>query len=498
MPSLTARLKAIPYPALLGGLMLLRLVAAARAGLVPDEAYYWLWAQHPAFGYYDHPPMVAWWIWPGNALSIMTWPLFVRGLFVLSFIPLSLMVYDTAKLLFGQDVARRSLLWLNACVMLSIGTVIATPDPPSVLMWAGGLWALALLVTSGDGRWWLVFGLFAGLGVEAKYTNFFLGLGVLAWVALDRDARKWLCTPWPYAGAAVALAAMLPNLMWNAQHHWLTIGKQFGRLAPAPMTARYLIEFLVSQPLLLNPLVFIFVVTAVQTWRKGGSNGRSTLLIALPAPALFYLLIHALHDRVQGNWTAPLFPGLVVLAAAGASEIESKWLPRVRTWAAPLGIGVTVLALVFLALGPQAPRLPGAASAGQGWDRLVKELHGKANLVHAGWIATTDYDTQGELSYYGQLVFYGGVVPFEERDRYAWWRDDPAMLTQPALIVVAANRHPDLSHCFADINDQGAISRGGKGARSTFHLYTGHLKTLNCELAEPSLPSETPVEPHDG
>src|SRR3981189_3594988 len=40
-------------------LVALRLVAAAGPPLTFDEAYYWMWSKHLAFGYYDHPPMVA-------------------------------------------------------------------------------------------------------------------------------------------------------------------------------------------------------------------------------------------------------------------------------------------------------------------------------------------------------------------------------------------------------------------------------------------------------
>jgi len=39
---------------------LLRLVYLGLPNLLPQEAYYWNYAQHPAFGYLDHPPMVAW------------------------------------------------------------------------------------------------------------------------------------------------------------------------------------------------------------------------------------------------------------------------------------------------------------------------------------------------------------------------------------------------------------------------------------------------------
>ncbi len=39
---------------------LLRLLAAGVLGLGNDEAYHFLYAVHPAFSYYDHPPMLAW------------------------------------------------------------------------------------------------------------------------------------------------------------------------------------------------------------------------------------------------------------------------------------------------------------------------------------------------------------------------------------------------------------------------------------------------------
>ena len=477
-----ARLKALPFPILVSVLMLLRLIAAARAPLVPDESYYWLWAQPPAKGYYDPPPMVAWWI---DATSLFgSSPLAVRLLFVLSFGAVSWLVFDTAKVLFGSTVARRSLLWLNACLMVSIGTVLATPDPPSVLMWTGGLWALARLQTSGKGAWWLVFGLFAGLGVEAKYTNFFLGLGVVLWLLLDRDARKSLLTPWPYLGAVVAVAMMVPNLWWNAQHHWLTIAKQFGRIAPAHFTLKYLIEFAISQPLLLNPLIFIFVITGVFAWAKSRSNGRLTLLITLPAPLFVYMLLHVFHDRIQGNWTAPLFPGLVVLAAVGAEAVAGKWLVRGRDWTAPFGVGLSAVVLVYLGLGGAAPAI-GAAGTGRGWDRLSTDIRARATTAGATWIATADYDTEGELSYHLRGL---DVTGMEERDRYAWPNRDATHIGQTALMVVSANRHPDLGHCFAAVTDLGSVSRGGKSTRNDFHLYTGRLSASDCTLPEPSDP----------
>jgi len=37
-----------------------RIAVASHIPLTEDEAYYWAWSLHPALGYVDHPPMVAW------------------------------------------------------------------------------------------------------------------------------------------------------------------------------------------------------------------------------------------------------------------------------------------------------------------------------------------------------------------------------------------------------------------------------------------------------
>jgi len=475
--ALLARLKAVPYLPLLAALTVLRLVTAARADLVPDESYYWLWAQHPAFGYYDHPPMVAWWIGAFTTVFGHS-PFAVRLPFVLSFIAASWLMYDAAKRLFGDAVAKRTVLWLNACLLLSVGSVIATPDPPSVLMWVFGLWALARLKVSGNGAWWLVFGLAAGLGIEAKYTNFFLGVGVAAWFILDRDARRWLVSPALYLGAIVALAVMAPNLIWNATHGYATVAKQFGRIETGGFTIKFLIELIVSQPLLLNPLVFVFVVTAVKTWLKD-RDGRLTLLVALPLPLIVYLFIHVFHDRIQGNWPAPIFPGLVLLAAASAETVTGKWLMRLRAWAAPFGITISGLALIYLGLG-NLVTLSGAAGLSQGWDTVIGHVRLAQVTRGADFIATVDYDTEGELSFHLPDV---PVVGMAERERYGWPTREKA--GQTAIIVVPASHTPDLYGCFDDVADLGIVSRGKKpNSKSDFHLYSGRLKAAGCEVTD--------------
>ena len=76
--------------------LVLRLVVGRLTHLTEDEAYYRMWSMAPALGYYDHPPMIAWWVRAGMGLAGDN-PLGVRLLPVLSSGLASLVVFDIAS-----------------------------------------------------------------------------------------------------------------------------------------------------------------------------------------------------------------------------------------------------------------------------------------------------------------------------------------------------------------------------------------------------------------
>src|SRR3982074_469541 len=108
----------------------LRLVAAAWTPLTFDEAYYWTWSKHLAFGYYDHPPGVAYVIRSGTLMAGDT-ELGVRLGSILLALPMSWAVYRTVTILFGgQRVAATAAILLNVTLMAAVGTLIVTPAAP--------------------------------------------------------------------------------------------------------------------------------------------------------------------------------------------------------------------------------------------------------------------------------------------------------------------------------------------------------------------------------
>ncbi len=155
---------------IVGGLVLLRLIIASFTPLAFDEAYYWTWSKHLAGGYYDHPPMVAYVIRLGALIAGDT-QIGVRLVSILLAIPMSWAVYRTAQMLFADDrIASASAIFLNATLIVAVGTIIVTPDAPLMVASSFVLYALAKVLTTGRGVWWFGVGVAVGLGLLSKYT----------------------------------------------------------------------------------------------------------------------------------------------------------------------------------------------------------------------------------------------------------------------------------------------------------------------------------------
>ena len=330
-------------------LTLLRLVVAATAPLAPDEAYYWIWSRALAPGYLDHPPMIAFWIAAGTAIAGDT-ALGVRLLGPIGAAIGSLMLYDAGKRLFDARAGLAAALLLNATLLLGVGAVTATPDTPLILFWTATLWAVVRAHASGNGRWWLAVGVFAGLALLSKYTAALLGLGLLLWLLLHEDARRWLRTPWPWLGGVLALLCFAPVIAWNAQHGWASFAKQGGRAAEGGGQAlKYLAELLGAQLGLATPLVFVLCVAGTVLAVRRIRDARFALLAALVLPGAALFAWQATGDRVQGNWPAIVYPA----AALAAGALSGRWKALVRP-AASLGFAITFAAYLQASAAPFA------------------------------------------------------------------------------------------------------------------------------------------------
>ncbi len=415
-----------PLFALLAALLLLRLAVmlASGAGLHVDEAQYWDWSQHLAWGYWSKPPGIAALIAASTAV-FGDGILGVRLLAMVSWLAAAGVLGTLAWEMAGRSQAgQRAGLW---SALLLAGTpaagilgMAATTDAPLMLCWALCMYATwrALATPQGPSPlpWWLLAGTALGLGLLSKYTMAALGA---SWALLF----LW---HWRRHGVGMVLAGLLglallaPNLAWNAANGWPTLGHTaeitVAAAAPAGGKPAAVAEFIAGQLLLLGPAA---LAVAWMIWRRrrhaapsatpatpaGLSPTRFALAFALPLLAVG--LAQSIHARAFMNWTAPALLGLCVWLGLQAAPRLGR-----RALAVSTLVGVLLPAAVSLAsLLPQvrahaqvqSPHLDLWARM-RGWEPALQALAPAARKA--------------------QLPIAVGARNLLVHARYAW-RDEP-------------------------------------------------------------------------
>ena len=206
--------------AVFAAVVLLRLALAALLPVVRDETYYLAWARTLDWGYFDHPPAVAWM----SSTALLAWGSPLAGRLGTMAVAAAAFPF-AAGLLLHAGVRERAaylagllLSSFNLCAV--VAGVITTPDAALLTAWCAALHEAAAALTARRTRW-VGAGLAVGLGLLAKYNMVLIG-PVFAW-ALWRGDRAALRTPWPWIGALVAGLVFAPHIAWNAQHDWVPI-----------------------------------------------------------------------------------------------------------------------------------------------------------------------------------------------------------------------------------------------------------------------------------
>ncbi len=390
-------------------LVALRLIGAAWTPLTFDEAYYWMWSKHLAFGYYDHPPAVALVIRLGTMIAGDT-ELGVRLVSILLALPMSYAVYRAAVILFGgQRVAATATILLNVTMMAAVGTLVVTPDSPLLVASSFIVLCLAKVLETGRGAWWLAVGAAVGAALLSKYTALFFGPAILIWLIGVPKLRRWLISPWLFLGGLVSLLIFSPVLLWNADHHWVSFIKQLGRSRVEDFKPVFLAELIPTQIVFATPLVFVLGAMGLYALLKrgGGASAARALINAIFWTIVLYFTLHALHARVEANWFAPVYPVFAIAAAVAANltrwdRYQQRVVDFCLRWAAPTGILMFALLIVQANTGALTGYRRDATvrSVGVGWTELAAAIETVRARAGATCVLAPDYGTTGWLAFY--------------------------------------------------------------------------------------------------
>jgi 4-amino-4-deoxy-L-arabinose transferase-like glycosyltransferase len=399
-------------------LLFFRFWFAAVLPMTGDEAYFVLWGEHPAGGYYDHPPMVGWWLSGLLALSRAEWMLRLPAVLL----PLVLAA-GAWWLVRPQGAARAgAAAWLVLLAPVDVWNVLITTDTPVILFTMLSALAYVAAQRRNSLLWHAVAGALLGLAFLGKYFAALLGIAYLVHALfIRRDAGR-------RAGFAVLLAASLPapvyNLWWNSGHCWVNILFNFiNRHGDAGLSWQNPLVYAVSLSYLATPWLLIALWQHRDRVRQSvrGSIEANTAwwLGAIPC-ALFAAM--SLTRSVGLHWPVSFMPFFIVLAAL---SLPQPALSRLVKWSAVFAaLHVLVIACVAtlpLSSWKKTSLYPGIVLTVRA-DELLKELQPYAADYH---FSMESYSSAATLAYHAQrpfAVFGSGSFHARQDDFLTDWR----------------------------------------------------------------------------
>jgi len=433
-PNGAARRHLVMAALIIAAMTVLRIVYAATIELRTDEAYYWTWSKEAALSFLDHPPGIAWFIRFGTAIFGDT-TLGVRFGGIVAMLVTQLLLADMVRRL-THDVRAVMLAVLMPEAALYYGLLMAkvAPDVAMIPFAVAMMWSLVRLAQSGDGRWWLAAGLFAGLSLLSKFTAIMFAPAVAAFLLVPDWRWRWLRSPYPYLAVVVAIAVFSPVLIWNAQHDWASFRFQGVRATTNyGISLRTIGDYIGLQfglvGFILLPVVLSgLTLTAWRGYRRG--NAVAILLSTAVIVPFGYFFWKSLTLRVGDTWPMFMWPVGFAAAAINVAMLPREGFPAwmvksTVAWAnAAVVSGLAFVVLVFLYYVVTPWNLIGRADpiGGEaGYEQVVDRAQVELQKIGATWIATTDYRTYAMLRWYFRDRV--PVVQINERGRFLGFRD---------------------------------------------------------------------------
>jgi hypothetical protein len=314
--------------------LLLHVITDGRYGYFRDELYYIACGAHLDWGYVDQPPFSALMIHVIRALL-------GDSLYAIRFVP-ALCAASTVFLTgwITRELGGRRFAQVLAALAVMVGPVYLVIDHFysmncfDHLFWALAVYIAVKIFKHDRPRWWIWFGLVAGIGLMNKYSIGFLGLGLIVGLALTPQ-RKYFKSPWLWLGGLVATLMFLPHVVWEISHgfptrefiHNVVAYKNLPLSPPAFLAETTLQTLPLTIPLWLAGLYFHLLSRQGKPYRPLGwiflvvlglfmtTNAKPYYL----APAYFMLfaggafLIEAFIQRRQWNWLKPASVTVLVL-----------------------------------------------------------------------------------------------------------------------------------------------------------------------------------------
>ena len=278
-----------------------------------DEAYYWLWSKSLDLSYYDHAPMVAYFIKLTTLFGNSE--IAVRFSSVIVTVILSFLLWKLVMKLFNNEaVASASIVILHSMPILFTASIIITPDTPVFLFLSLATYYVWKLIDTKNCNYWYLIGLFFGLSMLSKYTACLFVMSLFIYMLLDKKLN-WFKNYQLYIGIIISIICFLPVIYWNWQHDWASFSYQIGHgLSNKGIRFNYIFEYLGTQAGVFNIILF-FPILYIGTKNLFSKETKNIYLSAFSVPVILFYVVTALKRLPGGNWPIPAYFTFSIIAA---------------------------------------------------------------------------------------------------------------------------------------------------------------------------------------
>lgn len=337
---------------------LLNLFLAGTVELANDEAYYWWWATRNGldWGYFDHPPAVAWLIWLTQWISGE----FGVRLATTLLQPLYLLLLWHTWQSFNPKLTRTTALVFVAIAfsvpLLQLYGLLALPDAPLLFSATLFIWALLRLWRTPSAINAVIVGVATAMIGYSKYqgvvlvaTAFVLYLIYSMRNSTPEARRKvilyiviWLAT---------ALLLYMPHILWLYKHDWTPLRYHLQERSTLPYKPSFTLEYLINLVVVFNPLLLGFLYKAVRHNQRN-REFQGALMLWTVAVYMIFFFVASFKGRTQPQWTLVAALPLVWLLLDGYNNMFSARIGRAFRIVLYISVGVLLCARILLLFNP--------------------------------------------------------------------------------------------------------------------------------------------------
>ena len=391
-------------------LVFLRIASVGFMGLMPQDAYYYLYGQHLDWSYYDHPPAIAYLlrfftdIFGDKVFVIKMTDSVITLLFFFVFYKLSACFLSARRVLFACTL-------LFSTLMLSTLSLVSTPDVPLMLFWTLALLTLYHAVFLHKSAAWIWSGFMMGCAFDSKYTGVLLPAGLVLFLMLSPQHRSSLLRKWFWVCMIIFAITIFPIVWWNWQHDFASFRFQtMGRMNASNglhLNLKGLLGLLGHQSAILMPVLFVALLWLITAGIKKYIVARNFIsskllfLYSFFVPVFTLFLLVSFFSWVKLNWIMPAYISGIILVSI---YLTKKWMNYQLLVSLAVHVALAIEVLFY-------PVLIKSDDTWFGWDQLsrkVKELE----IQHpASFVfSADDYKTSAILNFYSDNFIYGRNV----------------------------------------------------------------------------------------